>query len=438
MVSAKPNRFPLSTDRTSRTGFKSALFVSLLLCCVHTCLAQEKNSVAEESPAGSTTIVPKQPDRTVRIATFNTSMNRGRPGALLADLMAHDRQIEDVAAILRTVRPQIVLLNEFDFSEGNVAVDLFRSSFLEAPLNGYPNAEPIHFPFCYVPSVNTGVPSGMDLDQNGSSDDPADAFGFGAFPGQYGMVVLSRYPVATESIRTFQTFLWNSLPDAAVPRNPDDNQPWYSESAWTKLRLSSKNHCDVPITIDGSRTVHLLISHPTPPAFDGPEDRNGRRNHDEIRFWAEYLSGPDKAWIIDDRQRSGGLSKDQPFVILGDLNADPHDGDSFQNAIHQLLNHPRIHSPMIPESQGGQQAAVEQGGVNEDHKGPPQHDTSDFFDRTVGNLRIDYILPSTNLTPVQCGVFWPENGEPFSEAIRCSDHRLVWMDLKLHTAAPGN
>jgi len=34
----------------------------------------------------------------------------------------------------------------------------------------------------------------------------------------------------------------------------------------------------------GGQVIHILASHPTPPVFDGVEDRNGRRNHDEIRL----------------------------------------------------------------------------------------------------------------------------------------------------------
>ena len=69
------------------------------------------------------------------------------------------------------------------------------------------------------------------------------------------------------------------------PRRPRD---WYSPEVLRSLRLSSKSHWDLPVRI-GRRTVHVLASHPTPPTFDGPEDRNGTRNHDEIRFWAEYV-----------------------------------------------------------------------------------------------------------------------------------------------------
>ena len=61
---------------------------------------------------------------------------------------------------------------------------------------------------------------------------------------------------------------------------------WYSEQERNIMRLSSKSHWDVPVNI-GGQIIHLLASHPTPPIFDGIEDRNGRRNHDEIRFWRE-------------------------------------------------------------------------------------------------------------------------------------------------------
>ena len=83
--------------------------------------------------------------------------------------------------------------------------------------------------------------------------------------------------------------------------------------------------------------MHVLASHPTPPAFDGPEDRNGKRNHDEIRLWADYLTGGAAAGYL-----GASLPEDEPFVILGDLNADPLDGGSVPGAIQQLLNHPRI------------------------------------------------------------------------------------------------
>jgi hypothetical protein len=88
------------------------------------------------------------------------------------------------------------------------------------------------------------------------------------------------------------------------------------------VRLSSKSHWDVPVTV-GRKTVHLLASHPTPPVFDGREDRNGKRNNDEIRLWADYIEGgKSAAYLYDDQAGVGGLDRGERFVILGDQNSD--------------------------------------------------------------------------------------------------------------------
>ena len=219
-----------------------------------------------------------------------------------------------------------MLLNEFDYVEGGAAVDLFRTNYLLLSQNG---AQPIDYPYSFIAPSNTGIPSGFDLDNDGTVGGANDAFGFGDFPGQYGMVVLSRYPIVEDQVRTFQNLLWASVPGARLPDDPATAEPadWYSADELAVLRLSSKSHWDVPIDVDG-RIVHVLAAHPTPPMFDGPEDRNGMRNADEIGFWADYVAGVDSSWIIDDAGVSGGLTADAEFVILGDLNSDPLDGDS--------------------------------------------------------------------------------------------------------------
>ena len=370
-------------------------------------------------------------DHTVRVATFNCSLNRDKAGELLDDLAGGtNKQAQKVARVLRTVRPQIVLLNEFDFSEDNKAVNCFREEYLNATAD-WANEQPISYPYFFTAPVNTGVPSGQDLDHDGKTDGPGDAIGFGRFPGQYGMVLLSQFPIETKDVRTFQKLLWKSMPDAVLPPSgKNDNTNWYNEEDLSLLRLSSKSHWDIPVKTEG-QVLHLLISHPTPPAFDGPEDRNGRRNHDEIRLWAEYLSGEEKSWLVDDQGRSGTLLRDASFVILGDQNADPNDGASYQVAINQLLKDPRINAELTPSSAGGVEAAKAQGGKNSEHKGDHSHDTADFNDRGVGNLRADYVLPSKNLNATAAGIFWPLSTDASAKFADCSDHRLVWVDLNL-------
>ena len=189
-----------------------------------------------------------------------------------------------MAEVVQRVRPDVLLVNEFDPLNNDAAnpgpEDLFRDNFLEVSQNGAP---PIEYPYAFIAPSNTGVPSGMDLDNSGGAPGgPNDAFGFGFFPGQFGLVVYSRYPIDFDYVRTFQLFKWKDMPGNLIPT------PFYSPDEVEILRLSSKSHWDVPIRI-GGKTVHFLVSHPTPPVFDGAEDRNGRRNLDEIRFWADYV-----------------------------------------------------------------------------------------------------------------------------------------------------
>lgn len=368
-------------------------------------------------------------ENSIRIATFNTAFSRDEADALLKELQSDSLQAKRIAGVLRTVRPDIVLLNEFDYSADNAAIKLFLSKYLEAPAGV---GEPIRYQAFFTAPVNTGELSGLDLDRNGKLNDPNDAFGFGRYPGHYGMVLLSMYPIEQESVRTFQKFLWHSLPNAARPIDPTNQQSYYSDEVWKQLRLSSKSHWDIPIQTPVGQ-LHLLCSHPTPPAFDGPEDRNGKRNHDEIRLWKEYIENPTATFLIDDQGKQGGLPTKSSFVVVGDLNADPLDGDDQGMAIRQLLESTRIHAIPAPAAAGGKEAALAQGNRNKTHRGNPEEDTSDFNDRGPGNLRVDYALPSTTLTPVQSGVFWPTKEQLKSLDsgwLDASDHRMVWIDIK--------
>ncbi|REK18553.1 MAG: endonuclease/exonuclease/phosphatase family protein [Actinobacteria bacterium] len=363
----------------------------------------------------------------IRFATFNASLNRFNAGGLVEDLSTPDNaQAQVIAEIIQLTRPEVLLINEFDFDPE--AVDLFRDNYLEVSQNG---ADPIHYPYAFVAPSNTGIPSGFDLNNDGVVGGPDDAFGFGFFPGQFGMVVYSQHPIG--EVRTFQNFLWKDMPRALLPIDPATGEGWYSPEELDVFRLSSKSHWDVEIEL-GRHDVHFLVSHPTPPVFDGEEDRNGRRNHDEIRFWADYVSPSRSHYIYDDNGRRGGIDRGEQFVIAGDQNSDPRDGDSIPGAIQQLLNHPLIVDRFTPSSTGGVWASETQGGANESHLTNPAFDTADFSDTAPGNLRVDYVLPSKRLGISGSGVFWPAEGEPHFELtgvfpFPSSDHRLVWVDV---------
>jgi len=391
----------------------------------------------------------------IRFAQFNASLNRTSPGQLITDLSTPDNaQARNIAEIVQRTNPDVLLINEFDYVAESplTPVELFQQNYLGVSQNG---ADPVTYPYVYIAPSNTGIASGFDLNNNGAvvttPGTPGygdDSLGFGNFPGQFGMLLLSRYPIDTENVRTFQNFLWRDMPGALLPDDPTTPalQDWYSSEELAVLPLSSKSHWDIPIQVNGE-TIHVLASHPTPPVFDGPEDRNGRRNHDEIRFWADYITPGEGSYIYDDQGGTGGLEPGTRFVIMGDQNADPFDGDSTQNAISQLLNNPLVNVSVTPSSTGAIEAAALQGGANANHRGDPALDTADFADGNPGNLRADYVLPSFNLEITNAGVFWPEQDDPLFEIVgnfdpalqgfASSDHRLVYTDVAVAGDLPN-
>ncbi len=406
---------------------KATAVGSLVLC-----------SLSISSQVNAASAPPAAVEGTFRVAAWNISFFRRNEGDLARELSKGDSpQPRAIAAVLQKIRPDLLLLNEFDYDP--IAPALFQTNYLGVSQGG---GEPLSYPYSFIAPSNTGVPSGLDFDRDGKIGGGGDALGFGVFPGQYGMLVLSRFPIDLDITRTFRTFLWHDMPGAMLPPG------WYSDEALAKLPLSSKSHWDVAIRLptaagEAPRTLHFLVSHPTPPGFDGPEDRNGRRNHDEIRLWADYIGRDRTGYLVDDSGRRGGLDAQAPFVIAGDLNADPVDGGSVSGAIAQLLEHPRVHreaavGALAPRSLGAVEAAVRQGGANLTQRGDPAFDTGDFSDgpRSVGNLRVDYVLPSKDLEVCTSGVFWPraEDAEfalVNDDAEQSSDHRLVWVDIAL-------
>ncbi len=400
-----------------RFSTAAALAVALVCAgCLRVVVHGDPSALAAEDP--------------LRIATYNASLYSDRTGGLIERLQADDPAARKIAAVLQKVRPDLLLLNEFDYDDAHRAADLFQRRYLEVAQAG--GGEALRYPYRYLAPVNTGVPSGLDLDGNGKVGGAGrergnDAWGYGLHPGQYGMLVLSRYPIDAQAVRTFQMLPWSALPDAARPVDPASRGHYYSDTVWKRLRLSSKSHWDVPVRTPLG-VVHFLVSHPTPPVFDGPEDRNGARNADEIRLWREYVSPGEKSWLCDDRGRCGGLPADALFAIAGDLNNDPVDGDGRHEAIVELLEHPRVLRYATPRSEGAAAVAAAYAATGVHHRGSPAHATGDFGPK-AGTLRLDYVLPSVGFALQDSGVFWPAEGDADTAIADGSDHHLVWVDV---------
>jgi endonuclease/exonuclease/phosphatase family metal-dependent hydrolase len=405
--------------------------VATLLVAASACArSAETRAEGEASTPGAAEI------DAVRIAVFNVEeLSTEKLTQVDDDGVGTHPQARAAARIIQRVRPDILVLNEIDHDYGAVdeGLDLNARRFAAAYLAT--GDHPIDYPYAFTAPNNTGILSGLDLDHSGDAAGESergdraygnDSFGFGLYPGQYSMAVLSRFPIGEEEARTFQKFRWKDLPGNHLPEG------YFSQDALEIFRLSSKSHWDVPVQV-GDYTLHLFVSHPTPPVFDGDEDRNGRRNFDEIRFWVEYLRGPGGGEALyDDDGGRGGFDSDAPFVILGDLNAYPESPEGLYDgvpAITQLLDHPRIQDTgTIATSRGALEARGDYPGGE---PGPTR-----FQERATatwaGGVRVDYVLPSTNLIVRDGGVFWPSTKEDpggSGWAEQASDHHLVWIDV---------
>ncbi|SLN20143.1 hypothetical protein ROJ8625_00719 [Roseivivax jejudonensis] len=272
---------------------------------------------------------------------------------------------------LLAVRPHILVLTEIDYDHAGAAL---------AALADRLRAGGLDYPHRFLRRPNTGRPTGRDIDGDGRAHGPRDAQGWGRFSGEGGSAILSVHPVETSDARDLSGFLWRDLPGTRIaPKDP----------AYEVQRLSSDVHWVVPIRLPSSpRPLSLMVFHATPPVFDGPDDRNGRRNADEIRLWQVLLNG------------TSGLPRiTPPFVIAGDANLDPEAGDGRRGAIRDLLSDPRLQDPM------------------------PRTASVDWSRLGLGEMRVSYLLPSRDLVLRDAGTYRaaPEAGE----------HRLVWIDVAL-------
>ena len=341
---------------------------------------------------------------TVRVATLNAGLVRDGPGLLLRDILkGEDAQIGQTVAMIAAADADVLLLTAVDFDYGLQALAAFSALLRGAGAD---------YPYLFARPPNNGVPTGLDLDHDGRLGGADDAQGHGRFFGQAGMAILSKYPIDEAGARDFSAFLWKDLPGATLPVWPTGRD----EAAAAVQRLSSAGHWDVPVRVAPGRVLRLLAWNATPPVFDGPEDRNGLRNRDENLFWLRYLDGA-LPWPPPDAS----------FVLLGDANLDPADGDGDRSAIARLLADPRLQDPRPRAAE-----VLPQTGVNATQSGDPALDTARWSDAGPGNLRVDYVLPSADLELRGAGVIWPDPAA-FSltrkNGAALSWHGLVWVDI---------
>jgi endonuclease/exonuclease/phosphatase family protein len=385
---------------------------------------------------------PLQAEAPLRFATYNGELSRKGPGLLLRDILRRDAPVEAVAGLIVLRDPDVLLLTGFDWDLDGRALTAFA---------GLLAGRGADYPYQYAPKPNAGVASGFDLDRNGILGEARDSLGYGAFTGQGAMALLSKLPLLPEQAQDFTALLWRDAPGAAPPEG------YFSADIMQVLPLASVGLWDLPLLLPGGGAARVLAFYATTPLFDGEEDRNGRRNRDEMRFWIEYLKGAGQGvagqgaagqsvagqggagrgaarqgvagrgvagrdavpltgvtqgGVAPDRVAQKSLAQDGaapagvaqasvgvPFVLMGDSNVDAGRGAGYRSVMAELLRDPALQD-VVPLGVRGS-ATVDWG--------------------KAGPMRVDYVLPSAGWRVLGSGVDWAEGGD--------SRHGLVWVDL---------
>ena len=103
--------------------------------------------------------------------------------ALSKALASNHQQIRNIAEIIQRVRPDVILLNEFDYIDADKGINVFRKNYLQVSQN---KQVAIDYPYYFIAPVNTGLPTEFDLDNDGVKGHyKGDAHGFGFFDSLY-------------------------------------------------------------------------------------------------------------------------------------------------------------------------------------------------------------------------------------------------------------
>ncbi|SFQ02540.1 Endonuclease/Exonuclease/phosphatase family protein [Roseivivax halotolerans] len=287
----------------------------------------------------------------------------------MRDLVAGEGEdLEAIIAGIDTLDADILLLTDIDHDHELAALGALNDA-LRTP-----------YPHLFALRPNTGMRTDLDLDGNGRTGEPRDAQGFGWFAGEGGMALLSRHEIG--DVTDLSALLWRDVPGSLIAQD---------DPGFEVQRLSSSGHWIVPIKVSGS-TLSLLAYHATPPVFDGPEDRNGRRNHDETMLWAHVLQG---ALHVPAPAAS--------VMLVGNANIDPVRGEGRREALSALMDGSRLQD-----------------------RGP--FGATALWQAGPGPMRISYILPEATLSVLESGL-----GPHLPAA---GPHRAVWMLIDPAGIAP--
>lgn len=240
--------------------------------------------------------------RQVRVATFDVNLRGQQPGALAADLAGGGNlNAERVAKSIQQADADIVLLTGFDADE--TAARTLNDEYLLHPQD---DERAVDYPYVYAGPSNKGAPSGADLDKDKVVGGPGDAWGYGDFPGQGSMVLLSKHPIDEDRVQTVTKQRWSQVPGNSI------SEAGLSGAIAQAMPVMESGLWDVPVEVAGStvRIIAVQADH-----GEDPVSYAVPRHRDQLRVVGDWVSGA--AYLQDDEDWPAVAT--EPYVVLGEL-----------------------------------------------------------------------------------------------------------------------
>lgn len=391
------------------------------------------------SAAEPSTSTVEKDGEDLRVATLDAGLTDRDAETLLADLRTgDDAAAGTVAATAQSADPDVLVLTGVTYDEEEAIARTLNSRYLSVGQDGRDGLRLRHV---YTEPTNSGLGSGADLDGDGRVGGPGDALGWGAHPGQLGMVVFSTEPIDEDAVRTVSEFRWQDLPAGSMPETLDGSMQR------AVARLTSTSLWDIPLEV-GDGHLHLIATASTGVRSDRPVD--ALRAVDERRLLADYVSEePGSAWYLtDDEGRAGGLAADEPFVVAGApataetlsatlADADDDSGEELGEDSAQVVEEAAAERVLLDAErlQDPEPEAVTDQPVDERPDALAGSDPlATRFLADGEDLRASYVLPDAELSVEGAGIFWPAVDEFGFELVDPLDvdvpqDRLVWTDI---------
>jgi hypothetical protein len=342
-------------------------------------------------------------------------------------MSASDEQATAAAEVAARFEPDILCINELQYDISGWPAQGMPGAAPGSPYGGYnvpgaDNAKRVAERVAaaggpsYEHTLLTAGNSGYYWEGNTLGFDWFILRGWGEYPGRFNTAVLSKYPIVEDQVRIITNFAWEDLPDNKIAQMDSE----IGVQVPPGFPLFEKSLNVVPVQV-GADVVHLVLLHPVSPAFD---PINPYRNYDELRALRLFLDG----------QLPGvePLAVGAKFIVVGDLNADPDDGDSLPGAIQQVLEQPDLLA-VFPEGAG---TKGNNGQYNTYISGCGLDDGSVVTNPAARfQLQLDYLLPSATIgQPLESNNFFPDiaqNQYDFALSCRASDHRFLSIDVEI-------